>query len=525
MSSHTRRSPTSPYSTIHHNNGMNKKSPLTLLENHSSSSYLGKKKMMTIENTNIRPIHSNTTTTRNSNTTMTTPIHPSPLLCSTTHKKKNSGNNKPSSSSSSSFTSSNRAISEILFSSPTRGGNHSSLSSSSCSSSSVSSGTTTTPTHPTKNKLYYIGTKADPSLSFSSSTGSKASSPPPLKSSSSLSVITPSNIQNHKSSFIKEEELRNEEEEEESYSFSSSSSSSRILETIKTYNRIDSLIEMQDEGLKILRSYLRQRQNEEYLLYLEVTREYKKKRELRKNEDSDLLLLLEEFEKVYQEFLNFESVTCMNIPAGLREQFVNVWIEKGTRCKDLEMQRPTTSSNTTSIKATNHTGTEETENNDEESENLGACSPSSLLSNTLSITTRPRTISPELAQKMRKCLDDLFISVQIQFKNEIMPHFKKTEEFKTFLLTKLIELSSQPQQASESQTCFSLSPGKVLIQDFLTQNGELSEYCKAFSKKNLITMEQIRNFTSDDFRDKIGIKKIGHLKRMVRLTREHFMHE
>ncbi|KAF0971695.1 hypothetical protein FDP41_009918 [Naegleria fowleri] len=328
----------------------------------------------------------------------------------------------------------------------------------------------------------------------------------------------------------KGEELKDEEE-----TSSSSSSSSHVRETIKTYNRIDTLIERQDEGLKILRSYLKQRQNEEYLLYMEMTREYKKKRELKKNEDSDLLL--KEFEKVYQEFLNFESVTCMNVPASVREQFVNVWNEKEIFYDSLEGQPLSHSPSTTK------TWTEETSkrSNSEESENLGGSSPShrtspllsSLsssppLSSSLSLTTRPisgkfTTISLELAQKMRKCLDDLFISVQIQFKNEIMPHFKKTEDFKTFLLTKLIELSSQPQQASESQTCFSLSPGKVLIQDFLTQNGELSEYCKAFSKKNLITMEQIRNFTSDDFRDKIGIKKIGHLKRMVRLTGEHFI--
>ncbi|KAF0971693.1 hypothetical protein FDP41_009916 [Naegleria fowleri] len=363
------------------------------------------------------------------------------------------------------------------------------------SSSSILQKTNSTSKLPIKKYIYAkIATSSFPSSNHSFPFLNNGSNvPPPLPPKPSSKTSFSSSKQQQPSVLLnqsikvdpKKEELNGTHKDYES----SSSSSIRVQEIIQTYSQIDPLIEMQDEGLKILRSYLKQRQNEEYLLYMEVTREYKKKRELRQNEQPTILLL-EEFEKVYHEFLNFESVTCMNVPASVREQFVNVWNEKEIICKSLDVLSLSTDS----------------------------CNSNTACHNVA-------TISLELAQKMRKCLDDLFISVQIQFKNEIMPHFKKTEDFKTFLLTKLIELSSQPQQDSNPSNSASLSPETVLIQDFLTQNGELSKYCKAFSKKNLITMEQIRNFTSDDFRDKIGIKKIGHLKRMVRLTRQHFMHE
>jgi len=164
---------------------------------------------------------------------------------------------------------------------------------------------------------------------------------------------------------------------------------------------------------------------------------------------------LVEFKLLHERFVNMESNTCINMPGELRERFqqARILIDRG---------------------------------------------------------------DVNAWQQIAKSLDGLSLCVHLQFKNEIMPEFWKTKEMQTFLLEKLIELSS----FDVTDQIKELNPGDSLIADFLVEN-ELDEYRKIFSKKKLLIMEQIRFFTQEDFRD-IGIKKIGHLKRIVRTVAEHF---
>ncbi|KAG2375115.1 hypothetical protein C9374_010119 [Naegleria lovaniensis] len=460
-------------------------------------------------------------------------------------KSSSSSNSSKSTGKASSSSTSSTSISGILFSSTT-------TTSSSVLASSSSSLTST----PSKSSTSRI---SDSAVSNSTTSQQLLPSKPAFKSltntpsknvSTNSSYVNTPSTSSSTNKFItfptacKAVTSTTEEDEEED------SSSNRIRETIKKYNRIDNLMEMQDEGLQILRSYLQQRKNEEYLLYMEATREFKKKRQGGySNGDDSTTPLLEEFQKIFTQFLSFDSMTCMNVPACIREQFTTVWKELNEVGHN--MQATTMNSNNkapynenrksgVSDNSENQAQTLSPRSNHSASPQasspltpMSSTSPSAIASNTSvsgSNCLSSNSISQELALKMRKCLDDLFINVQVQFKNEIMPHFKKTQEFKTFVLEKLIELSNNQQQQPQEilsplNSPSTLSPGEVLIQDFLTQNGELAEYCKPFAKKNLTTMDQIRNFTSDDFRDKIGIKKIGHLKRIVRLTKEHFMNK
>lgn len=241
-----------------------------------------------------------------------------------------------------------------------------------------------------------------------------------------------------------------------------------VRKTIKEYYKIEGLLEKNDEGLQLLRAYLAERRNDEMLIYLESNREF---RLMRQNCDVNMNrgALLREFKTIYENFVNYESLTCMNIASSIREQFTQT-LKEVVLLKQDEIPKQA------------------------------------------------------LCEKMEKCLDNLLFNIQLQFNNEIMTHFKKSSEFRTFVITKLIELSASETSSimdDLSEKTSPRSPGEYLISNILAEN-EMEEYSKTFAKKKLVTLEQIRHFTADDYRDKIGMKKIGHLKRIVRVVNEHF---
>jgi len=75
------------------------------------------------------------------------------------------------------------------------------------------------------------------------------------------------------------------------------------------------------------------------------------------------------------------------------------------------------------------------------------------------------------------------------------------------------------------------NPGQIDIEVILSQNDlseygkrfqkDLTEYGKRFKKKKLTKMEQIQHYSEEEFK-KLGIKKLGHLKRILRVTKLHF---
>ncbi|KAF0978509.1 hypothetical protein FDP41_002329 [Naegleria fowleri] len=333
-----------------------------------------------------------------------------------------------------------------------------------------------------------------------------------------------------------------------------SSTPSTIREKIQQYYSIESLIELQDpEALDILRDYLRQRKNEEYLSFLEMRRDFRERQNnimIRNRQscsrdrsidfddefDSFIVidtnnvlssspsssssslkpndwLLFDEMNAIFNKFLNWDSEHCMNVPSQIREQIQKVMndIHRLNNTRRPRLSITSSASNSSSKSFTS------------------PASPSSVISRTFRASvgdfsdheSSMEWQSPlqypyasvdmkDLRDRIQNCLNTLTTVVMLQFNNEIMPHFKKTEEFKTFIIAKLIELSSQEGGCGVN----------TRIEDILNQN-ELSEYVKTFSKMKLIRMEQIKDFTSNDLREKIGVKKVGHLKRIERLISEY----
>ncbi|EFC39271.1 predicted protein [Naegleria gruberi] len=106
----------------------------------------------------------------------------------------------------------------------------------------------------------------------------------------------------------------------------------------------------------------------------------------------------------------------------------------------------------------------------------------------------------------KKVLKTLYQSVLSQMKEEVFNHLRKTEDFKIWVLSKAIEFSQKEEQKS--------------VEEFLKEN-HMDENWSLFKKKKLLVMKDIRDMTEEDYK-KLGVKKLGHVKRLVRKTAEHF---
>src|SRR3989338_6574277 len=99
------------------------------------------------------------------------------------------------------------------------------------------------------------------------------------------------------------------------------------------------------------------------------------------------LLKVKEFQMIYSQFIDTNSQFCINIDSSIRNKFVRL--------------NPRVNGVTT-----------------EEEASL-------------------------LIKEIDECLDTLHFSVSLQVKTEIFSQFKKTEEFQTFILSKIIELQGK----------------------------------------------------------------------------------
>ncbi|KAF0983085.1 hypothetical protein FDP41_011063 [Naegleria fowleri] len=109
-------------------------------------------------------------------------------------------------------------------------------------------------------------------------------------------------------------------------------------------------------------------------------------------------------------------------------------------------------------------------------------------------------------EEAKKSLKSLYHQVLSQMKEEAFKHLRQSEDFKIWVLSKAIDFSQKAEQHS--------------VQSFLEEN-EMAENWSLFKKKKLFVMKDIRDMTEEDFR-KLGVKKLGHVKRLVRRTMEHF---
>ena len=140
-----------------------------------------------------------------------------------------------------------------------------------------------------------------------------------------------------------------------------------------------------------------------------------------------------------------------------------------------------------------------------------------------------------LTIKIENIVKTILNLIEYQFNVEILPQFKKSPEYSTFIISKVIEFGNQQEDlqsnSSEDETSsnneesissFNDDHDKTRTIEQILQEGNMTEHFKSFQKKKLVYLYQIKNFTTQDFKDKIGIKKIGHLKRIVRLINHYY---
>ncbi|KAL9644899.1 hypothetical protein ABK040_005379 [Willaertia magna] len=106
-------------------------------------------------------------------------------------------------------------------------------------------------------------------------------------------------------------------------------------------------------------------------------------------------------------------------------------------------------------------------------------------------------------EKTKKLYQSLKKELLIQLNTEIFPLLKQQESFKLFILSKIIEANTEPE---------------IEINSFLKTN-EMDEYCKLFKKRKLIYLSQLQEFSGDDLRE-VGITKLGHVKKLLRLIKQ-----
>jgi len=259
---------------------------------------------------------------------------------------------------------------------------------------------------------------------------------------------------------------------------------------LQSYYQYETFVETPD-GREELRQYLRKRHNEELLLLIETRIAFLSFYEEGSNYYAGKrgLLKVKEFLMIYSQFIDPHSQFCINIESTIRSKCVKL-----------------------------HPKVE-------------------------GVTTEEEAIS--LVKDIDDCLEILHFSVSLQIKTEIFSQFKKTEEFQTFILSKIIELQGQraweelesqnPSTDSPStSSTFFLFKKKIItpqlsaikrfeekpIEDFLHEN-EMSEYVKQFKRKKLTTLSQIQNFTVDDYL-KLGVIKVTHQTRLIRLVGQYF---
>ncbi|KAL9652551.1 hypothetical protein ABK040_000121 [Willaertia magna] len=211
---------------------------------------------------------------------------------------------------------------------------------------------------------------------------------------------------------------------------------------VKQYNTFESCWQQRD-GREQIHIYLKERFNEELLLCLEMTERNMTTLTVFDKNNNELVII--QFKELYNQFVSNSAQQCVNICGRLRDKFTKEFIAIIDTTNNYEIK----------------------------------------------------------TEKLNKLYSSLKKELIIQFKTEIFPSLKKLETFQIFLLSKIIEATTEPE---------------IEIETVLKTN-EMEEYCKLFSKKKLMYLSQLKEYTSDDYR-KLGIKKLGHIKRLLRIVKQ-----
>ncbi|KAF0972115.1 hypothetical protein FDP41_009811 [Naegleria fowleri] len=212
------------------------------------------------------------------------------------------------------------------------------------------------------------------------------------------------------------------------------SQNNNVSSIVKSYYSVETILEHPD-GRELLREFMKKRCNEELFLYLEVVRAFEKiikqSQSYRAMMDStppistmftsttvvltEEFLKLKEFKLIYDQFISLKSPHCMNIDHALRDRIESVYkqlLEKVNHdaAGDYHDSKQTISPNPNQQP---HLG-----RNEMLIQTIHACS---------------------MFDKISESLNLLRVTIELQFKDEIFPQFKKTKEFQNLILSKMIE--------------------------------------------------------------------------------------
>ncbi|KAL9656703.1 hypothetical protein ABK040_002970 [Willaertia magna] len=237
------------------------------------------------------------------------------------------------------------------------------------------------------------------------------------------------------------------------------------LEIFNTYNRFETCWK-QDDGKEQIRLYLKDRMNEELLLCLQSLEVHQE----------IIQYLLKHIKELDSNNINLRDVYNKNIVNSFYEMYNNFVIDNCSNCINIDFKLR------------------------EKFNNLHC-----IIQNYKSIE---KSLTFEILENILTVFKQLHIKLVYQFKTEIFPNLKRTERFQTFVLSKVIEFSQQKDE-------------DVKI-DLVLKANDLEEYCKLFQKKKLVYMSQLHSFEKDSFRE-LGIKKLGHILRLTRIVKQHFV--
>ncbi|KAG2383414.1 hypothetical protein C9374_004085 [Naegleria lovaniensis] len=293
-----------------------------------------------------------------------------------------------------------------------------------------------------------------------------------------------------------------------------STANSSVSNIVKSYYSIENILDHPD-GRSLLREFMKKRCNEELFLYLEVVRAFEKiikqSEKYRRRSSccdpasttpcsvvspyspvdspriSNILtatnavvlteefLKLKEFKLIYEQFVSLNSPHCMNIDHAMRDRL------------DVVYKQMNEKSNTDGQQVVG---------------NQSLVGRSEILLHTM---------ASSMFDKISESLNMLRVTIELQFKNEIFPQFKKTQEFQNLILSKMIEQCSENTMALK---------GRALIEMVLVEY-QLQQVAKFFRKRKLVTMSQIQDYSVEDFKN-IGISKIRHVQRLCQMVKNHF---
>ncbi|KAL9642641.1 hypothetical protein ABK040_009720 [Willaertia magna] len=196
--------------------------------------------------------------------------------------------------------------------------------------------------------------------------------------------------------------------------------------------------------------------------------------------------------ELFNNFIINTSKMCVNIAGTLRDAFT---IEYQHILNILQnTQNNNTHSSSLQNNIQNNTQSNNTQNNIQNTQNTQNNLQNYFIHNFKDLK--------QTIEQIKKLYSLLKKELLTQFSTEVFPLLIQQDSFKLFLLSKILEASTEPE---------------IEIVTVLKTH-DMEEYTKIFTKKKLKYMSQLREFTADDLRN-FGIKKLGHVKRLLKLIK------